>query len=145
MKRLILIIFLCLVSAITANAQKNMAIARIFNDDYTKRHDVEATILQGMTLKSTGLSLFRSFKVTDNRAIAGKIERMICNDAKKASSKEMHMKGGHLAFAFLAFSKDNGKYAYLLFKQSDSKCTASVIYMEGSLTPNEVKQKFLKQ
>ena len=66
-------------------------------------------------------------------------------DARKASNKEMRAKGGQLVFAFLAFKKEGGEYAYIFFRQSHQKAkgVAAVVYMEGKMTPNEVKRKFL--
>lgn len=147
MKRLFIIITVCLLSAIAASAQDGLAIARIFNGDYAKRHDVEEVILKGKALKATDLSLFRSIKAIDSQTIASKMERLVSTDANKASDKELQIKGGHLVYAFLAFNKGGGRYAYIFFRQTSGKGKniATVAYMEGTLSPTEVKQKFLKK
>lgn len=145
MRNFLIVLSLCFFSFIAAGAQENLAIAQIFNSGYAKRQDVEEIILKGKSLKYANLSLFRSVKVTGNSAIASKMEKLVAIDARKASDKEMRAKGGQLVFAFLAFKKEGGEYAYIFFRQShqNAKGVAAVVYMEGKMTPNEVKRKFL--
>ena len=145
MRNFLIVLSLCFFSFIAAGAQENLAIAQIFNSGYAKRQDVEEIILKGKSLKYANLSLFRSVKVTGNSAIASKMEKLVAIDARKASDKEMRAKGGQLVFAFLAFKKEGGEYAYIFFRQSHQKTkgVAAVVYMEGKMTPNEVKRKFL--
>ena len=145
MRNFLIVLSLCFFSFIAAGAQENLAIAQIFNSGYAKRQDVEEIILKGKSLKYENLSLFKSVKVTGNSAIASKMEKLVAIDARKASNKEMRAKGGQLVFAFLAFKKEGGEYAYIFFRQSHQKTkgVAAVVYMEGKMTPNEVKRKFL--
>lgn len=145
MRNFLIVLSLCFFSFIAAGAQENLAIAQIFDSGYAKRQDVEEIILKGKSLKYANLSLFRSVKVTGNNAIASKMEKLVAIDARKASNKEMRAKGGQLVFAFLAFKKEGGEYAYIFFRQSHqkTKAVAAVVYMEGKMTPNEVKRKFL--
>lgn len=76
-----------------------------------------------------------------------KVNRNMDTEQKPLTSafSEMRAKGGQLVFAFLAFKKEGGEYAYIFFRQSHQKAkgVAAVVYMEGKMTPNEVKRKFL--
>jgi len=76
------------------------------------------------------------------------METLVCQDAKSAVDKEVGTIGNRLYYGFYCFSEEEGTLRYLFYRNTPVKPEreklpeATVVYMEGQVTLEELKQLF---
>ena len=114
-------------------AQKGLQVNTLFDGRFKKDHRAVEVLIKGKELKKYHLSLFRSITVTN---------------AKSAVDKEVGTIGNRLYYGFYCFSEEEGTFRYLFYRNTSVKPEreklpeATVVYMEGQVTLEELKQLF---
>ena len=105
-------------------------------------------LIKGKELKKYHLTLFRSLTVTDAPAVSEEIEELVSRDALAAVDKEEGRVGKKLYYGFYCFPPRDDNYRYLFYRNtlvapgSKKKAEVTVVYMEGEVTLEELKQMF---
>jgi len=147
MKRLMLILLLSFCLFPVVQAQKGLHIGEFFNRKFAK-----ATLVQveGRELKPYHLTLYRSFSIGETENVADRMEQCVMADARLAYSKETGELGERLYYAFLALPPREGQQAnrYIFYRnvslRQGGKDELTLVYMEGSVTMDELKKLFKK-
>lgn len=151
MKRYILLT-ICLLAAftgaITASAQDDLAVGRLF-ETYNHRANVTEIVAKGKAVKPYRLTLFRSLTAADDPAIAKIMEQAVKADAAHSSDKEIGTQDGQIYYAFISMRKSDGSFAYIFYRNNllrdDRKPETTIVYMEGEATLDELKRMFSPQ
>lgn len=147
MKKAILLFTMAIVS-LSIQAQTNLRVGALLNDPDGYEKGTKTVWVKSKELKKYKLTVYRSIS-SENSQMIGKMEKAVIADSKQASDKEIGYIGPHLYFAFLSFPpKSAGQtnrpfifYRNPSLKNSEKK-EATLVYMEGSLTMEEVKKLF---
>lgn len=113
-----------------------------------KDHRAVEVFIKGKELKKYNLSLFRSLTVTNAPAVFREMETLVCKDAESAVDKEVGTIGNRLYYGFYCFPEQEGTFRYLFYRNTsvkrerDQQPEATVVYMEGQVTLEELKQLF---
>ena len=147
MRRIIFILIAIVVSA-TADAQTGLNIERLLSGHYRKYENVDEVIVKGCRLDAYNLSLYHSLVVKNDEGLFRTMEQLVLADGKDAGDKEIANIGSRLYYAFYSLPPANGCRRYLFFKNSSLKkggenC-ATLIYMEGGASVEELKKMFKK-
>ncbi|MCM1029285.1 MAG: DUF6108 family protein [Pseudoflavonifractor sp.] len=142
MTRHLLITLIALaVSALTSTSQVPAALEKLFDGPYTDNPSATETIITGDPLKPFSLNLFHSLSVKDNATLADEIEKAVRSDGKRSLWKETVMNGGRLQNGIYEL-KGNKRRRYILYLNTfiSGGNDATVIYLEGSATPSQIKR-----
>ena len=147
MKRWV-ILWIIILSVLSGYAQKGMDVDALFESRF--KHDKRAVevLIKGKELKKYHLTLFRSLTVTDAPAVSEEIEELVSRDALAAVDKEEGRVGKKLYYGFYCFPLRDDNYRYLFYRNtlvapgSKKKAEVTVVYMEGKVTLEELKQMF---
>lgn len=135
------------------HAQEKLAVGKFFSGDFTSRDGVTAVTVSGKKLNPLNLSIYRSVSVPSNSASTPQIERAVKTDGRTASSREVSYRDGHLYFGFYTLPPSGDEMRYLFYLNSDVApkkipCTAppraTLIYMEGKASPEEIRSMLKK-
>ena len=80
--------------------------------------------------------------------MSDEIEALVVKDAETAVDKEVGKIGTQLYYGFYCFSPQDESYRYLFFRNTsvvpdgEKKPEVTVVYMEGQVTLEELKQMF---
>ena len=147
MKRLTLLIALFTIS-LAAAAQKGMDIYPLFEGKGKWQHKFNAVHIEGSSLKQYRLTLFRSITTSDYR-LYEEIENIIEKEGNNAIDKECGYINGKMYYGFYQFRPEDNRYRYIFYRNSslrdDEPEEATIVYMEGYPTLEELKKMFQKQ
>lgn len=137
----ILIVTAMILAAGKASAQLPKGLAGLFDGPYLENKNATETIITGNPLKPYSLSLFHSLAVSDNANLALPIEKAVRSDGAKAIWKETVNKGGRLESGVYELPKTKHR-RYILYLNSfiGGGNEATVIYLEGKATPQQIKK-----
>lgn len=145
MKRVIFILFLIGSMALPALSQTGLHIAQLFDGPFKRRTDATEVYMKGRSVRDYGLSIFRSLSVSyppDDRLM----ERLVRLDARQAVNKEESYKGTALYYGFYQLPQYKGLNRYIFYKHTRTKKQpATLIYMEGKASIQEIKRRFMKR
>ena len=122
-------------------AQKGMHVEALFDGRFKQDKRAVEVLIKGKELKKYHLTLFRSLTVTDAPTLSKEIEALVNQDAETAVDKEVGKVGTRLYYGFFCFR-------YLFYRNtsvvpnSNKKPEVTVVYMEGQVTLEELKQMF---
>lgn len=134
--------------ALPLMAQKGLQVNALFDGRFKKDHRAVEVFIKGKELKKYNLSLFRSLTVTNAPAVFREMETLVCKDAESAVDKEVGTIGNRLYYGFYCFPEQEGTFRYLFYRNTsvkrerDQQPEATVVYMEGQVTLEELKQLF---
>lgn len=129
-------------------AQKGMHVEALFDSRFKQDKRAVEVLIKGKELKKYHLTLFRSLTVTDAPTLSKEIEALVSQDAETAVDKEVGKVGTRLYYGFFCFPPKNESYRYLFYRNtsvvpnSNKKSEVTVVYMEGQVTLEELKQMF---
>lgn len=129
-------------------AQKGMHVEALFDGRFKQDKRAVEVLIKGKELKKYHLTLFRSLTVTDSPTLFKEIEALVSQDAETAVDKEVGKVGTRLYYGFFCFSPKNESYRYLFYRNtsvvpnSNKKSEVTVVYIEGQVTLEELKQMF---
>lgn len=127
--------------SLTVSAQDGYAVAPFFGERYSSNSNVSMVSLSGSQIKMKGLTKYKSMSVTGDAALSDKIAAAVGKDGSRAKSKEVSYKGGKLYFGFyLLKGGPNKRYLLFLDRRPLGKDKTTLIYLEGTLDPEEVKE-----
>lgn len=146
------ILMLCLLcfGSLSLSAQEDLQIGKFFDSSYGKRKDATETLIKGKQLKPYKLTLFRSLTLPVHAVNIAEMEKAIKADTKGAIDKEAGRKGARLYYGFYQLQPQDKTRRYLFFRNNalnppaSRQNTLTLIYMQGSATLNELKNKFAK-
>ena len=145
LSKIIIITFLLMFLPIAAMAQKGLNVNAIFEKYHNSKNAVEV-IVKGKQLRGYNISYFHSITITGTDAELLALEQAVMHDAAKAKESESGKIGGHLYYGFYRFNGGNDDYRYIIFRNRSLKKgavnDATIIYIEGSASMNELKTKF---
>lgn len=148
MKRHLILLALLAVLTVPVCAQKGLAVAQLFDGRYKDRAGATEVLVKGRQLKAYDLTLFRSLTLRATDAETRRIEQLVRTDARHAADKETAAHGGRLYYGFYRFPPADGRQRYLFYRNNALAGNASagliVVYLEGSATPDQLKQMFQK-
>lgn len=146
MKRTLFI--LLLLASLPLAAQKGLQVAPLFEQGQGGLKQVTALTLTGSRLAPYRLSLFRSITFPTHLVQSWNVEQRVEHDAKRASYVESGRKDGHLYFGFYRLPSRGSTHRYLFYRNNalakGGDATATLIYMEGKASLEELKQHFGK-
>lgn len=143
-----IIIWMTLLIALPLWAQKGMHVESLFGGRFKQDKRAVEVLIKGKELKKYHLTLFRSLTVTDAPALSEEIEALVSQDATSAVDKEVGTVGKRLYYGFYCFSARDESYRYLFYRNAaiapggSKKPEVTVVYMEGQVTLEELKQLF---
>lgn len=148
MIRRLIILGITMLAVLPISAQKGMHVETLFDGRF--KHDKRAVevLIKGKELKKYHLTLFRSLTVTDAPALSDEIEALVVKDAETAVDKEVGKIGTQLYYGFYCFRPQDESYRYLFYRNTSvvpdggKKPEVTVVYMEGQVTLEELKQMF---
>lgn len=147
-KRIFTVILLLLSVQAAAFAQKGLQVDQLFGGPYLQRKDATEVLIKGSRLHTYKLTLFRSITLTPAKGEAEQFEKCVLADAKLAIDKELTHRQGHLYYGFCQFKPRGETRRYLFFRDNGLRANVhknrqiSLIYMEGTASPQELKQMF---
>lgn len=135
--------------ALPIAAQKGMQIAELFDGRFKKDHRAVEVLIKGKELKQYHLTLFRSLTISNAPQTFEKMEALVRKDAVHAIDKEVGTINNRLYYGFYCFpAQDNDTYRYLFYRNTAAKTNsgkqpeATLVYMEGQVTLEELKRMF---
>ena len=129
-------------------AQKGMHVEALFDSRFKQDKRAVEVLIKGKELKKYHLTLFRSLTVTDAPTLSKEIEALVSQDAETAVDKEVGKVGTRLYYGSFCFPPKNESYRYLFYRNtpvvpnSNKKPEVTVVYMEGQVKLEELKQMF---
>lgn len=141
MRRAIFIL-IALMTAAAVSAQTGLGIEQIFSERYRDMKGASETILNHGNLNRVSLNLYHSITFTDHPELGAVIERLVARDGKRAVSKEVRYKAGHLYYGFYRLPSFNGNNRYILYLNGTLSGDNKIIllYLEGKDSENDVKK-----
>lgn len=121
-------------------AQSSFAVKKVFDGKVLGSKAVVETMISGRQLASYHLDSFHSLRYSAGVEEAAVVEDLVLEDATHAAEKETVFVEGKLAYAVLAFMTEPSWNEYICY-QSDGT-TASLVYMAGSATLDDLKSIF---
>ncbi len=152
MQRTFIIILLALGSCLCSFAQDNLKINTLMDGRYRNNPNASETILVGDNkLKRIGVSLYHSLSVVNTPDFPGKVEALLAADTKSAIDREVVYRSGALYYGFYALpavTKENksvNRYIFYLNQDPMNGTQVILIYVEGSASPQQIKEKLINQ
>ena len=144
MKRITIIILTCLLTSMAAMAQKGLNINSLFDGRFKKATGATEIIVTGYQAREIGLYIYHSLSVTAP-AQRELVESLVVKDGAQAVDKEVEYRNGQLYYGFYTMkkSKENNRYIFYLnqnLARKSPKNVVTLIYMEGSAAPEEIKK-----
>lgn len=144
MKRTTIIIMTCLLTTIAAMAQEGLNIDRLFDGHFKKATGATEIIVTGQQAREIGLMVYHSLSVTD-KGQAELVESMVMKDGVHAIDKEVEYRNGQLYYGFYTMKpvKRHNRYIFFLnqnLARKSPKNAVTLIYMEGSAAPEDIKK-----
>jgi len=148
MKRLLTPCLMMTLIAVCADAQANLNISVFFDANSSYADDAKEVWVEGSQLRPYRLSLYRSI-TTENKQTITAMEQAVIKDGKKAADKEIGYIGSRLYYAFLSMkpaASGSTVRRYVFYRnaslKSSTKKDATLVYMEGQITMEELKNLF---
>ncbi len=163
--RHILYIIACLLTALPASAQKNLAVNDIFDGDIVAKTYMVENMIKGEQLNPYKLTYFRSIKFKATPEERKKIEKLVNEDIKNSLDLEQERQGttvesktsnsqeSPLSYAMMTLPAD-GKYSpenpnrwYLCYQCTPFKkneYAITLVFMKGHATIKELRKMFKK-
>lgn len=140
-RKVFLIVALCLLAMLPANAQKGLQIDSLFKGKLVNMSLVTESVVSGKKLSPYNLDYFRSVRFVANDKQIAKVSAWIQDDAMIADDKELESAGGRLIYALLKFPQLSSKNKYVGYqvKRNNGRDYVTVVYMEGSATVEDLK------
>ena len=153
MKRTVIILLTCLLTAISSMAQEGLNINKLFDknlitEDWVTRelNGVTEIIVTGKKAKEMGLSTYHSVSLKHGAKQEWEsFEKLVVKDGATAIDKDVEYRNGQLYYGFYTLkpNKRNKRYIFYLnqnLAHKSPKNIVTVIYMEGKKSPEEVKK-----
>lgn len=124
-------------------AQKGLNINGAFAPAYRDMKGATETLIIKDRLTKMNLDRYHSITFTDHPELAAKLERMVIADGKKAVSKEVRYKSGHLYYGFYRLSPiecNVNRYILYLNGHLAGDNRIVLLYLEGKASPDKVKE-----
>ena len=148
MRKIFLIVVLMLGWVMEAKSQEGLQIAELFNGQYKRKDNAIEVVVKGNQLERYKLEVFRSLTITNDPKDFERIEKLVEQDEKHVISKETGHIGERLYYAFYCFPPEKERFRYIFYRNSSLRKTESneltLIYMEGNVTMDELKDMFKK-
>lgn len=150
MRRKIITLLLSIVALLPAAAQKDLAIADLFDGRFQKRGDAVEILLKGQNINGYNLSLFRSLILPVDQKSGLLIEKKVRADAALAVEKEVGYKENRLYYGFFRLPprRQQGPNRFIFFRNNglrkDRKPMLTLIYMESTANMEELRRTFSK-
>ena len=148
MKRLIIMILVSVCFALKLDAQQNLAISPFFDEKSAYTKDARMVWVDSPELEPFKLTLYKSIS-TEKKDVVEKMEKAVRKDSKMAADKEIGYIGDNLYYAFVTLKPAalNSTLKRHIFYRNASlkphgKKDATLVYMEGHVTMDELKKMF---
>ena len=140
-RKVFLIVALCLLVLLPANAQKGLQIDSLFKGKLVNMSLVTESMVSGKKLSPYNLDYFRSVRFVANDKQIAKVSAWIQDDAMIADDKELESANGRLIYALLRFPQLGSKNKYVGYqvKRNGGRDYVTVVYMEGTATVEDLK------
>lgn len=146
MKRIYTIFLLTLLATAVASAQKGLNVDRFFSEDYSGQKNATKVEVRGKQLQPYHLKVFRSITLRHDEATFREMERCVTADGQHTVDRETGYIAGRLFYGFYCLPPVKGTNRYLFFRNTslrkDGQPEATIVYMEGNATLEELKKMF---
>lgn len=141
MRKLLLVVALCLGALLPAHAQKGLQIDNLFSGKLVDMSMVSESIVSGKKLVPYNLDYFRSVRFMADEKQVSKVTKWIREDAQMAEEQDMESENGRLVYALLKFPRrmEKNRYVGYQIKRISGKDYVTVVYMEGAATVEDLK------
>ena len=146
MKRLLLLIYICLSAVSCALAQQQLHVGKYFgqNTSIADRPSTTEIIVSGTEVKKYGLKYYHSLTFEATATEIDDVSRLVEKDLATATGKQLRRLGGRIVVAFCQVGTKNGIHQYLLFKnaqpQKQDGAKLTIIYMEGPASAEKLRK-----
>ena len=140
-----ILIAILVLAATPARAQEGLEIARLF-EKYGSRDSVTMVEMNGSILRSYDMTMYRSLTFKNVKPYLAEIQQSLQQavTSHQTAKRQEVVEDGQLMSAYYQLSnvrrKGRKTRRYILFKQGQRN-TATLIYIEGALTENELMEK----
>ena len=141
MRKLLLVVALCLGALLPAHAQKGLQIDNLFSGKLVDMSMVSESIVSGKKLVPYNLDYFRSVRFMADEKQVSKVTKWIREDAQMAEEQDMESENGRLVYALLKFPRrmEKNRYVGYQIKRISGKDYVTVVYMEGAAIVEDLK------
>lgn len=135
MNKFLLTILLSTMWVFATYAQKGLNIAQFFTDNYRNNTSVTIVEVTSPLEQLTGISVYKSITVNDNKTLSEELEKAVRKDGAGAKSKEVIFKKGKLYFGmyFMGGQGSHRRYLYYLNQRLVGKEKTILIFIEGDI------------
>ena len=133
----------------TLMAQQGLAIQKVLDGTYKKNPNTTDVEIFSNRLTEFNLTYYHSLTVTNDSLIMAAIAQAVMADEAAAVNKEVSYIGAKMYYGFLEMKRLNpGENRFIFYRDmrlaphDASKPVVMLIYMEGSASLNELKNKF---
>lgn len=122
-------------------AQEGLHVAPYLSDDFSGGPNVTIVKISGERLKDLGMRKYKSISESGDPDLGANLLRCVTKDGSTAVSKEVSYKKGQLYYGFYFLGGKNYRRKYLLYLnlRAVGKQKSTLIFIEGDLSENEVK------
>lgn len=152
MRQFLIVLLLILGGCIHIFAQDNLRIGMKMNGSYRDNPNASETILIGDNkLKRIGVTLYHSLSVSDDSTFPEEVEPLLATDVKSAIDREVVYRSGKLYYGFYVLpsikkeKKNINRYIFYLNQFPVKGKQVILIYVEGTASPQQIKDKLLNQ
>lgn len=149
--RHILIIFTAICAILPATAQKGLNINELFDGQFREDKNAVETLISGDALADYDLNYYHSLSLSENPALADRLESLVLKDGATAVDKEVSYRGGKLYYAFYTLPPVKNKvgiamnrYIFYINQYAVGRDGIILIYLSGIASRDQVK-KLLKK
>lgn len=137
---------ICAFASINARGE-SLSVAPFLKEEFAVNPEVTMVSMSGRQAKWEGLTLYKSVSVAGDAAKADAMAKAVRKDGVKAEFKETSYKDGKLYFGFYGLGGEgaNRKYLFYLDMRPKGVDKATLIYIEGDWSAEEVKRMITKK
>lgn len=152
MQRTLIFILLIRIGCSCLLAQDNLKVGGLMDGRYRDTPNASETILIGDSkLKRIGITLYHSLSISDDPKFPETVEPLLSADTKSAIDREVVYRAGALYYGFYALPpikkdrKNINRYIFYLNQHPMNGKQVILIYIEGSASPQQIKDKLINQ
>ncbi len=137
-----ILLFIALIVTSIASAQTGLEIDRVFSKSYRGMKGASETVLNNANLNKVKINLYHSISFTGHPELGPTVERLVSKDGRRAVSKEVRYKSGHIYYGFYRLPPLNSLNRYILYLNGNLAGDNKIIllYLEGKASESQIKK-----
>lgn len=146
-KKIFTLLMLLLLGSAAALAQRKLACYPVFRGQVVPERQMTVTEVRGGGMTSYKLSYYKSVRFQADSLLAGKVGALVEADAAAAPAAETEKSGELLTYALVQLRPAGKTRRYLCYqaRRSGFPWIVTLLYLEGTATPEDLRSMFEKQ